>query len=46
MQINQGKKFDQKRAQVGLQISPLNKFDLMTMVNTGIEVTSAHTGKR
>jgi hypothetical protein len=46
MQINQGKKLDQKRAHVGVQISPLNKLDLITIVKTGIEVTRAHTGKR
>lgn len=45
MQTNQGKKLDQKRAQEGLQISPLNKLDRMTMVNTGMDVTRAQTGK-
>lgn len=46
MQTIHGRKFDQNIAHDLLQISPLRKFDLMTMVNTGIEVTNAETGKR
>jgi hypothetical protein len=46
MQINQGNKLDQKRAQVGLQILPRSKFDLITIVNTGMEVIRAHTGNK
>jgi hypothetical protein len=46
MQTNQGKKFDQKMAHAGLHISPLSRFDLMTIVKTGIEVTRAQTGNR
>lgn len=46
MQMNQGNRLDQKRAQAGLQISPRSKFDLITIVKTGMEVIRAQTGNK
>ena len=46
MQTSHGKILDQKIAHGLLQISPRVRLVLITMVNTGIDVTNAQIGKR
>jgi hypothetical protein len=46
MQTNQGNILDKKIAQAELQISPRSRFDLITIVKTGIEVIRAQTGNK
>ena len=46
MQTNHGKILDQKIAHGLLQILPRVKLVLITIVNTGIDVTKAQIGKR